>query len=60
MTAPRLFAVVSLVSLPTVMYGGYALRRLLESREGLTEFQQTYFRAGHAHAGGVVGVSLGY
>lgn len=51
MEATRLFAIISLISLPTVMYGGYALRRLLESGEELTEFRRTYFRAGHAHAG---------
>ena len=61
MTTPtRVFAIISLVSLPTVMYGGYALRRLMESGEGLTEFQQTYFRAGHAHAGVLLVLSLVY
>src|SRR5829696_5079571 len=54
MTATRLFAIISLIALPTVMYGGYSLRRLMERREGLTEFQRTYFRAGHAHAGVLV------
>ena len=51
MEPTRLFAIISLIALPTVMYGGYALRRLLESGEELTEFRRTYFRAGHAHAG---------
>ena len=60
MTATRLFAIVSLISLPAVMYGGYSLRRLLESGEGLTEFQRTYFRAGHAHAGVLLVLSLVY
>ena len=60
MTPTRLFAIISLLALPTVMYGGYSLRRLLESREGLTEFQQTYFRAGHAHAGVLLVLSLIY
>lgn len=32
------------------MYGGYALLGML-TRGGLSEFQQTFFRAGHAHAG---------
>ena len=45
----QLFAVIALVSLPTVMYGGYALLRLLKTEPD--EFQLTYFRAGHAHAG---------
>ena len=46
----KLFTVIVLISLPTVMFGGYALLDLL-SKEKLTEFQRTYFRAGHAHAG---------
>ena len=60
MTAPRLFAIVSLVSLPTVMYGGYALRRLIEGGGDLSEFQRTYFRAGHAHAGVLQVLALVY
>ena len=60
MTAPRLFAIISLIALPTVMYGGYSLRRLMERGEGLTEFQRTYFRAGHAHAGVLLVLSLVY
>ncbi len=60
MSPTRLFAIVSLISLPAVMYGGYSLRRLLESSDGLTEFQRTYFRAGHAHAGILLVLSLVY
>jgi Ni,Fe-hydrogenase I cytochrome b subunit len=58
MEPTRLFAIVSLVSLPTVMFGGYSLRRLLERGGSLTEFQRTYFRAGHAHAGVLLVLSL--
>jgi hypothetical protein len=46
----KLFTVIALISLPTVMYGGYVLLGLL-SKQKLDEFQRTYFRAGHAHAG---------
>lgn len=58
LTGPvQLFAVIALVSLPTVMYGGYALLGLL--RQGkLTEQQRGYFRAGHAHAGVLLVLSL--
>ena len=42
------------------MYGGYSLRRLLESGDRLSEFQRTYFRAGHAHAGVLLVLSLVY
>jgi hypothetical protein len=43
-----------------VMYGGYSLRRLMERGPKLTPFQQTYFRAGHAHAGVLLVLSLVY
>jgi len=46
----QLFTVIALVSLPTVMYGGYALLGLLRKGK-LTQEQRGYFRAGHAHAG---------
>lgn len=51
MEPTRVFAIFSLIALPTVIYGGYALLRLLTGGEELTEFRRTYFRAGHAHAG---------
>jgi hypothetical protein len=46
----KLFTVIALISLPTVMFGGYMLLRLF-TRDRLNQFQGTYFRAGHAHAG---------
>jgi hypothetical protein len=46
----QLFTVIALVSLPTVMYGGYALMGVVRDRK-LTEHQRAMFRAGHAHAG---------
>jgi hypothetical protein len=60
MEPTRLFAIVSLISLPTVMFGGYSLRSLMERGAGLSEFQQTYFRAGHGHAGVLLVLSLVY
>ena len=53
----KLFTVIVLISLPTVMYGGYALLGLL-SEDKLSEFQRTYFRAGHAHAGVLLVMTL--
>ena len=47
----------ALFSIPTVMFGGYSLLRLLIGRK-LTEFQVTWFRAGHAHAGVLLILSL--
>jgi len=55
----RVFSIIAWIALPTVMYGGYALLGLL-TRGGLSEFQQTYFRAGHAHAGVLLLMSLLY
>jgi hypothetical protein len=46
----QLFTVIALVSLPTVMYGGYALMGVMRDKK-LTEHQRGMFRAGHAHAG---------
>ncbi len=39
------------------MFGGYSLLRLLKTNR-LNEFQLTYFRAGHAHAGVLLVMSL--
>jgi hypothetical protein len=55
----RVFSIIAWIAIPTVMYGGYALLGLL-TRGGLTPFQQTYFRAGHAHAGVLLLMSLLY
>jgi hypothetical protein len=55
----RVFSIIAWIALPTVMYGGYALLGML-SRDGLSEFQRTYFRAGHAHAGVLLLLSLLY
>jgi hypothetical protein len=54
----RLFALISWISLPTVMYGGYAL--LGSVGDKLTAEQRGLFRAGHAHAGVLLLMSLAY
>lgn len=46
----KLFTVILLVALPTVMFGGFSLLRLIP-KQRLSAFQLTWFRAGHAHAG---------
>lgn len=55
----RLFAVIDLIALPTVMFGGFSLLRLL-GRQQLTSFQVQFFRAGHAHAGVLLVFGLAY
>jgi hypothetical protein len=59
MPSLRIFSIIAWIALPTVMYGGYALLGLL-TRNGLSEFQQTFFRAGHAHAGVLLLMALLY
>ena len=56
----RVFEIVSWFSLPTVMFGGFSLLRLLTKGRTLTPFQVTCFRAGHAHAGVLLLMSLLY
>lgn len=53
----RVYTVVVLLSLPTVMFGGYSLLRL-NAAQRLTDFQRVYFRAGHAHAGVLLVLAL--
>jgi hypothetical protein len=53
----QLFTVIALVSLPTVMYGGYALMGVMRDRK-LTDHQRAMFRAGHAHAGVLLVLAL--
>lgn len=55
-----MWIVLSWIALPTVMYGGYSLLRLLNQGDQLTPFQATWFRAGHAHAGVLLLMSLLY
>ena len=59
MTTLRVVEIIGWIALPTVMYGGYSLLGLI-GRDRLTSFQQTYFRAGHAHAGVLLLMSLLY
>ncbi len=60
MRSLRLWIILSWIALPTVMYGGYSLLRLINQGEQLTPFQTTWFRAGHAHAGVLLLMSLLY
>jgi hypothetical protein len=49
-----------LLLLVTVMAGGVSLLRILEDGEILDEWQVSQFRAGHAHAGVLIVLSLVY
>ena len=50
----RLFCGITLLSLPTVAFGGYFLLQVATQaglEASLSELQRSFFRAGHAHAG---------
>jgi hypothetical protein len=49
---------IALFSLVTVAFGGWSLLALLTRQDGLTAFQEQFFRAGHAHAGVLLVLSL--
>jgi len=51
---------IILLTVPTIQYGGYFLLTILSGRNKLrlTDFQKSMFRAGHAHAGVLVILSL--
>lgn len=56
----KLLCGITLLTVPTIQYGGYYLLMLLTGREGqqFTDFQRSMFRAGHAHAGVLVILAL--
>jgi hypothetical protein len=58
MTELKIFQLISWISLPTVMFGGYSL--LGAAGDKLTPDQRGLFRAGHAHAGVLLILSLVY
>lgn len=58
MQALKIFQLISWISLPTVMFGGYSL--LGAAGDKITPEQRTLFRAGHAHAGVLLILSLVY
>jgi hypothetical protein len=60
MNGLRVWIILSWIALPTVMFGGYSLLPLLNRGDVLTPFQVTWFRAGHAHAGVLLVMSLLY
>ena len=60
MEPTQVLPIVALLSLAGVEYGGWALLSFLTVREGLDDFQKQFFRAGHAHAGVLLVLSLVY
>jgi|SRR5262245_32530719 len=58
MEPTRLFPIIVLLSLVTVEYGGWALLGFVTGRGTLGAFREQFFRAGHAHAGVLLVLSL--
>jgi hypothetical protein len=54
----RIIAGILLLTIVTVEFGGYYLTTIVRGQVELTEFQQAFARAGHAHAGVLVILSL--
>ncbi|HYW40874.1 MAG TPA: hypothetical protein VE957_22420 [Terriglobales bacterium] len=57
----RVMTGIILITVPTIQYGGYfLLTSLMSKNSGYMEnpFRQNFFRAGHAHAGVIVILSL--
>ena len=57
----RLLSGITLITVPTIQYGGYfLLTSLMDKGSGYMEnpLRQNFFRAGHAHAGVIVILSL--
>ena len=60
MEPTRWLAVLAIVGVLSVEYGGWALLTFVTGREGLTPAQHRFFRDGHAHAGVLLVLSLVY
>ena len=57
----RMFSGIILITVPTIQYGGYfLLTSLMDKASGYMDnpLRQNFFRAGHAHAGVIVILSL--
>jgi hypothetical protein len=59
-TETKIICGIILLTVPTIIYGGYFLLTILSGRQKLTltDFQKSMFRAGHAHAGVLVILAL--
>jgi fucose 4-O-acetylase-like acetyltransferase len=55
-----LLPIIALLSLVSVEFGGWALLGYFTGRGGLGGFRERFFRAGHAHAGVPLVLSLVY
>jgi drug/metabolite transporter superfamily protein YnfA len=56
--ASRNLAGILLLSIVTIQFGGVFMLRVVQGKEPATDLQKSFFRAGHAHAGVLVILSL--
>lgn len=57
-SASQYLAAILLLSIVTIEIGGWYMTTIVRGRQPLTEFQKAFARAGHAHAGVLVSLSL--
>ncbi|MFE0422673.1 hypothetical protein [Streptomyces sp. NPDC058953] len=61
MDATELLPIIAVLALVTVEFGGHALLKFITTRpDVLTPLRERFFRAGHAHAGVLLTLSLVY
>jgi hypothetical protein len=60
MEPTNVLPIAAVIALVSVEYGGWALLTFLSGRDGLADWQKGFFRAGHAHAGVLLVLSLVY
>ena len=56
--ASRTIAGVILLTIVTIQFGGYFMTKIVRGQVPMTDFQKSFARAGHAHAGVLVILSL--
>ncbi len=56
--ASRIIAGVILLTIVTIEFGGYFMTKIVRGQVPMTDFQKSFARAGHAHAGVLVILSL--
>jgi hypothetical protein len=56
--ASRILAGVMLLTVVTIEFGGYFMTKIVRGQVPMTDFQKSFARAGHAHAGVLVSLGL--
>jgi Ni,Fe-hydrogenase I cytochrome b subunit len=54
----RIIAGVVLLTIVTIQFGGYFMTKIVRGQVPMTDFQKSFARAGHGHAGVLVILSL--